>query len=216
MTPCVDLVMTVLPGEEGDIQWLYLDGGGNPTCGIGHLVATVEESLKLPWEVGSNQATRLEVAADFDSIKRAPKGHTAGFYQGLTVCRVALGWSLQDAAGRLEKEFLPPLREMMKAFDDIGNGDFNSYPVPAQAALLDMAYNMGIGVPGCPERPGKKKSSPPIPAVKATGLHGFGKMLTAVAMGEWGVAANECHRQGIQPSRNEWTKQKFLGCVSTT
>jgi GH24 family phage-related lysozyme (muramidase) len=65
--------------------------------------------------------------------------------------------------------------------------DWNSYPEPAQEALFDMAYNLGIS--------GLQKKFP--------------NMMAAVHAGQWDVAAAQCHRTGIGEPRNQRTAALF-------
>jgi lysozyme len=64
--------------------------------------------------------------------------------------------------------------------------NWNSYPEPAQEALFDMAFNLGLN-----------------------GLKKFPSMLAAVDAGEWETAAAECHRRGINEDRNQQTAALF-------
>src|SRR5205807_1406002 len=64
--------------------------------------------------------------------------------------------------------------------------NWETYPEPAQAALFDMAYNLGIG-----------------------GLKKFPHMLAAVDAADWDTAAKECHRNGIGDARNAETAALF-------
>jgi GH24 family phage-related lysozyme (muramidase) len=63
---------------------------------------------------------------------------------------------------------------------------WGTYPAPAQAALFDMAFNLGLG-----------------------GLKKFPHLLAAVDAGQWEVAAAQCHRQGISETRNQQTADLF-------
>jgi len=65
--------------------------------------------------------------------------------------------------------------------------NWSTYPAPAQAALFDMAFNLGLG-----------------------GLMKFHQLLAAVDGGQWSVAAAQCHRQGIAEIRNQQTAALFL------
>lgn len=63
------------------------------------------------------------------------------------------------------------------------------YPDSARLALIDMAFNLGV-----------------------EGLkHKFPKFMTAFLAKDWSICARECFRQGIQPERNDWTRQSFEG-----
>ena len=59
-------------------------------------------------------------------------------------------------------------------------------PPCVQAALFDMAFNLGIG-----------------------GLQKFKKLIAACDQAQWENAARECHRQGIGESRNLETATLF-------
>ena len=63
---------------------------------------------------------------------------------------------------------------------------WNTYPEPVQEALFDMAFNLGID-----------------------GLKKFHMLLAAVDRGDWETAAQQCHRMGIQESRNNATAALF-------
>jgi GH24 family phage-related lysozyme (muramidase) len=65
--------------------------------------------------------------------------------------------------------------------------NWHSYPGPAQEALFDMAFNLGLG-----------------------GLLKFPTLLKAVNEGDWATAAAQCHRRGIQNARNQATAALFL------
>jgi len=69
---------------------------------------------------------------------------------------------------------------------------WDALPASAKLALLDMAYNLGM-----------------------TGLlQDYPKLLHAIVTGDWKTAAAECHRNGLAPTRNEWTRQQFLAYIA--
>ncbi|HEY7392294.1 MAG TPA: hypothetical protein VH640_27495, partial [Bryobacteraceae bacterium] len=63
---------------------------------------------------------------------------------------------------------------------------WSTFPEPAQEALFDMAFNLGIA-----------------------GLHKFPKLLAGVNSQNWEIAAAECQRQGISEARNQETASLF-------
>ena len=63
-------------------------------------------------------------------------------------------------------------------------------PQGPRNAMIDMAFNLGIN-----------------------GLKKYTKFLAFMYAANWGMAAYECHRNGIQPSRNDWTRAQILGSV---
>src|SRR5690242_19096293 len=74
---------------EGAIPHLYLDSRGNPTCGVGFLVADEAALRRLPWSPDARAAE-----ADYQLVKVAPVGRTAEFYRQFCNAR------LSDAAMR--------------------------------------------------------------------------------------------------------------------
>ena len=77
----------------------------------------------------------------------------------------------------MQNEFLPNLRKVFPGFD--------SYPMPAQRAIVDMAYNMGVGKL---ER-------------------GFPTFVSLCRAGEFGKAAGESRRSSSREERNAATKE---------
>ncbi len=65
--------------------------------------------------------------------------------------------------------------------------DFNTYPEEACASIFDMAFNLRIG--------------------KLTSQ--FPSFCTAAKDKDWAKAAAQCHRLGIQDSRNTWTQAQL-------
>ena len=106
-------------------------------------------------------------------------GHTGGVQLGDRIT--------QDEAQRLLtldiQEHLRELRRRVPFFDGL--------PVPAQDALFDMAFNLGIG-----------------------GLLEYPHMLAALKARDWDTAAAQCHRRGIGEARNQYTADLFLSCNS--
>jgi GH24 family phage-related lysozyme (muramidase) len=168
-------VLARLEKFEGRIPHMYRCTGGEVTVGIGHAIHSAVDAAALTWESGAGDAS-----AGFAAVAAAPKGQVAKTYASLTTCR--MGDDAIDAltAADIDK-FTAQLRSSLPNFD--------TYPDPAQAALFDMAYNLGIG-----------------------GLKKFPHMLAAVDAGDWETAANESHRNGIQDARNAETAALFRQC----
>jgi len=91
----------------------------------------------------------------------------------------------------LKTEFIPGIRQFFTGFD--------SYPAPAQRALIDMAYNIGVGR-DAKVVDGKRR--------KASGLHAFTHLKAAAEGGDWGAAAKACHSSS-SVKRNAWRIQLF-------
>jgi len=157
---------------EGRVPHMYLCTGDEVTIGIGHAIATAADAAQLTWAVGADAAQ-----AGWQSVAAAQKGLVASSYAGLTTCRMNDAAIDQLAAADVDR-FTQSLAANFP--------NWNSYPAPAQAALFDMAYNLGIG-----------------------GLKKFHNMLAAVDAGQWETAAQQCHRMGIGDARNQETAALF-------
>ena len=166
---------------------MYVDTRGHVTTGIGHLLRDANAALALPWlhRATGAPATPAEIHAAFARVAAQPAGQHASRYQG--VSDLVLPPNLpRDLAGmRLEREFLPGIRRLCPGFD--------GYPQPAQRALVDMAYNLGVG-----------------------GLARFKNMLQACERGDFAAAAGECNRRTCRDDRNEATRELFLAAGHLT
>lgn len=158
---------------EGRIPYMYRCTGGEVTIGVGHAIQTVEEACGLAWD-------KPETAAeDYRRVAAAEPGKVAGAYESLSACRLPdeeITWLCGEDVDRREAQ-------LKREFPE-----WDAYPDPAQEALFDMAFNLGIG--------GLMKKFP--------------NMLAAVRRGDCAAAAAESHRKGIAESRNEETARLFL------
>jgi GH24 family phage-related lysozyme (muramidase) len=159
---------------EGSTSYMYRCSGGEVTVGVGHAIFDAAHAAQLPW-AGAPAPTLI--SADFAQVAAADKGLVATRYENLTQCRLSA-----EAVDAL-------LFSDIEAFEKnltVSLPAWKSYPEPAQQALFDMAYNLGVG-----------------------GLLKFHKMLAACASGEWEAAATECRRGGIADARNQETAALF-------
>ena len=104
---------------------------------------------------------------------------SALYYKWLSPLRLTMDVVQALVATRLTNEFLPGLLRLCPAFE--------SFPLPARRALVDMAYNLGVG-----------------------GLEKFPHLLAACNAGDWATAAAQCHRSTCRDTRNVWTAQMFV------
>jgi len=118
------------------------------------------------------------VQSDYQAVAAAPLGQAATAYQHLTKCRLGDA----DVEALVAADVAKFEAELASALPK-----WNSYPEPAQEALFDMAFNLGMA-----------------------GLMKFPAMLKAVNEGDWATAAAQCHRKGIQDARNQATAALFL------
>jgi GH24 family phage-related lysozyme (muramidase) len=171
------LVIPRLESFEGRVPYMYLCTGGKITIGIGHAIEAPADALPLTWSIAGRPATSSEIQGDYASVAAAQKGLTAKSYASLTQCRMGdadIDALISSDVAKFETSLAAALP------------NWNTYPAPAQAALFDMAFNLGLG-----------------------GLKKFPNMLAAVDAGQWDAAAAQCHRQGIADVRNQQTADLF-------
>ncbi len=173
---------TVIPrvqSFEGRVRYMYKCTGGEVTIGFGHAIENPADAPKLTLAIDGRPATDDEILADYASVAAVAKGPAATFFANRTQCRMADS----DIDALLAADVARFEALLADAFPD-----WNTYPEPAQEALFDMAYNLGIH-----------------------GLQNkFPSMMAAVHAGKWDVAAAQCHRQGIGETRNQQTAALFL------
>jgi len=172
-----------LIAHEGSTTWMYRDVIGYATVGVGNLIHDVDDACALPFVnvTAGRAATPDEVRKEFTRVMSQQRGMRADAYRASGLWpRIEL---TSDAVNvllvkRLTTEFLPGLAKLIPGFDGL--------PDPAQSALLDMAFNLGL-----------------------RGLERFGHMLAAVDQRDWREAARQCHRATCREERNAWTAAKF-------
>ena len=167
--------MARLEQFEGRFPYMYLCTGGKVTVGIGHAIPTAAAAALLSWATGGDAAQ-----AGWAAVAGAEKGLVASSYASLTACRMS-----DDAIDQLAANDVAAFTASLRA----NFPQWDTYPAPAQAALFDMAYNLGVA-----------------------GLKKFTSMLAAVNAGDWETAAQECHRMGIGDARNQETAALFRQC----
>jgi GH24 family phage-related lysozyme (muramidase) len=153
---------------------MYRCTGGEVTVGVGHAIPDAAHACLLSW-IDAPVADPVET--EFARVAAAEIGLPAVRYQGLSQHR--MNEQAIDALLAADVEaFSAALTERLPAW--------TRYPEPAQEALFDMAYNLGVG-----------------------GLLKFHKMLAACAAGDWETAAAQCRRAGIADERNNETAALF-------
>ena len=129
-----------LQSFEGCTTWLYCDVRGYVTVGIGNLVASPEACMALPFvrKKLDLHATDAEKTAGWRKVKAAyDKGKSAAYYKTVCDLRLDLDHVKALCARRIETEFVPGIKRVLHGFDD--------FPLPARRALVDLAYNLGVG-----------------------------------------------------------------------
>jgi lysozyme len=171
------LILSRLEKFEGRIHHMYVCTGGEVTIGIGHAIQSPGDAVQLSWTLDGRAALAEEIRADFAKVAAAPKGLAAGGYAALTRIRMADATIDVLAAADVDR-FAAGVAAALP--------NWARYPACVQAALFDMAFNLGVG-----------------------GLLKFKKLIAACDQGRWDAAAGECHRQGIGESRNQETAALF-------
>jgi len=196
-----DAVMAIVTGFEGDTEFMYRDtsDAGLITIGVGHQLgppsAPLPEIFQLKFVHDTHgAATRQDVQADIDALAKLPHGahYRAHYYKNPPTI---VGSGVKLTLPTAERRHL--LRQDLKYFVDRLRMEFyrfDSFPEPAQEALLDMAFNLGFERAKHPKHPG---------------LWGYPILLRAVRERRWTDAAAQCHRRGPSEGRNHWTELQF-------
>lgn len=173
-----------LKQHEGIKNHAYLDSKGILTIGIGNNVSKRENFMALnlintkdghtlsPTEK-ENLYTQI---MDDIALKKFSEGNYSQY-------------CLMDA--EIENKFNQQLEQSYHELER-KIPDFQTLPIPAQQALLDMQFNMG----------NYKFSETKWP-----------KLFSAIRNKDWEMAANDSHRRDIQKSRQNWTRNKFLDAI---
>ena len=180
---------------EGSIPHMYLDSRGFVTVGVGKMLPTPSAALlvKFVHRAGLKAATPAEVTAAYMSVRGSIANRPAASYRNLT--------DLDLAPGESDRLLNQELERAENGCRSLFAG-WSHFPLPAQLALLDMVYNMGEGraITQAERQAGRREH----------GLYQFHKLRASVAKEDWVAASRECHRGGIQKSRDTWTRDKFL------
>jgi GH24 family phage-related lysozyme (muramidase) len=170
---------------EGRTTFMYLDTGGNVTAGVGHEIPTVQDAEALPFDGGMG-AVAGTVARDWQTIRDAPAGRVAAFYEPLTTSRLS-----EQAIDGIFASDCNLVWTSARGFIQ----DFDNLPQPVQQAISDMILNIGA----------EKEHADYF------GPHS--KFGPAIERGDWVTAAKESARNGIPESRNQYTANLILSAM---
>ncbi|WP_138567681.1 pesticin C-terminus-like muramidase [Pseudoalteromonas phenolica] len=179
---------------EGEIAHLYLDSRGNPTIGVGFLMANAQQfcALNLVHKKSGKPASNCEKQAEYKKISKQETGYKASWYAQF--CELTLPSHETDKI--LHEHIAQFKQELSRVFNKQNGFDcqFEQMPLSAQYALLDMAFNLGT--------PHLAKNWP--------------KLHQAIKQQDWHCAAQECSRRHIQSERNAATEQLFKQASKTS
>ena len=202
--------LTRLEPFEGRVPWPYLDARGLVTTGVGYLLHDVDAMLAMPWHHLDDglPATPDEVRAEYFRVQAMPAGLGANHYKG----------ALRLLPADIDAEGVRRLRVFLAGLPGVFPG-YDGFPRPAQLALLDLAWNDGLGAPATATH-------------AATGLRGWTHLLAAcnAVPPNWanriddGTPAGACdpmcaaaqcrtanpNNNPDRQKRNDWRSQSFI------
>lgn len=169
-----------LKRSEGEVPYMYLDTEGLVTVGVGNMLRDVVAAQALPFvdRKTRKKATKDQIKTDYETVRKQTKGRLYTFYKPHTKLDLPQVDIDRLLNARID-EFLKLLKGKFPDFDD--------YPMDAQEALFDMAYNLGV----------------------AKLMREFTKFVKAVKDQDWETAAAQCKRGGISETRNRHTRELF-------
>lgn len=174
---------------EGRIPHMYLDTADPPqvTVGVGHMISAAE--IRLPAtnyrfeHFDGSPANQQEIKGNIAAVRAAPPGKAAGFYRNFTL----LTLPNTEIDRLLDADIQTRLEALRITFPR-----FDQWPEPAQEAVFDMAFNLGL----------------------AGLLQKFPNCTKHIRDQEWLLAARICHRMGISENRNQETRNLFLAAAT--
>jgi GH24 family phage-related lysozyme (muramidase) len=128
MTPELQkAVLANLEAHEGRKAWLYPDSKGNPTVGVGHLVATPQAALSLPFVLSESAvaATPAQIVYTWNYVKSRQLPYT----------QIILLEPAIDALALADLKGFEPI--VQRTFPEQG------LPLPVLVGLWDMVFNLG-------------------------------------------------------------------------
>lgn len=181
-----DSLRKLLASNEGRVSWMYLDTRRNVTIGVGHLIPDLNHALSLPFVLKRVPTTRAlpdTIRNDWYNVKSEPAGKSAAYYGIATVTAL----TDSDIDSILASDVSLIQLGLITEFPS-----WDTFPPPAQTALTDMAFNLGV--------------------------HGlvnkFPRLAAAVRVCDWGVCAVESKRGGISDARNDSTRDAFYAALA--
>lgn len=183
LPPDVDYISD-LKKFEGCCTWLYLDTRGLVTTGIGNLVKTPEDAVRIAMlKPDGTLATDGEKRVAWAQVHALPPAKPASFYRKNGPQLVVPMAEVDRLVGtRLRDEFIPGIKKHLPEFDEFPNGP--------KRGLVDIVYNCGVG-----------------------GFAKFSHMIASCKKRDWRAAALTCSRSTSRQERNDWTRDQFLSAT---
>lgn len=187
-----DELKTKIAKFEGIKPSPYTDSKHILTIGVGNNVSKLKDfvALDLTNTKTGEKLTINEKAALYDKISAEIQAKTFN-EKNYTDFQIPVGPMYEKFDSQLNQSF----NELEKKFPD-----FDTFPVTAQQALLDMQFNIGdAGFQPTPTKIGDRVYS------------GWPKLFDAVDKQDWQIAAKEGYeRKDVQQDRKDWTRNQFM------
>lgn len=172
---------------EGVVPHMYLDTKGNVTVGVGRMLPNAASACALPFvKLGLGgtlqRATADEITEDFDRVKAMQPGMLAVRYEWAGSCVLP-----EEAVDSLLRSVLQETDAQLPSVFP----KYSTWPAPAKLAVLDMAYNLGMG-----------------------GLRTYHQLIRALTLNppRFDLAEGMCGRDVHESAfvrRNAWTEYQF-------
>jgi GH24 family phage-related lysozyme (muramidase) len=121
---------------EGKVSHMYLDSKGLVTVGVGHLLKDLASAQKLNFKKSNNMlASKGEIKADYDAVKKQSKNRIASFYKKHVVLKL-LDVDMNALTNKHIDSFEGELKRIFS--------DFSTYPTEVKFALFDLIFNVGM------------------------------------------------------------------------
>ncbi|WP_201581123.1 hypothetical protein [Psychrobacter glacincola] len=172
--------------EEGFYNHMYLDSAEPKslvTVGYGKMLSSADEATKYSFYFGNLSATDAQIKQAWRTVYNLVQGRNnnrASYFESLTTIRM----TEEDAKAITLAHIQGNLDSAREAFSE-----FDNYPVPAQEAILDMAYNLGIS---------------------STGISKFPSFNRHLKNKDFASAATESNRPQLRNSRNVHVRELLL------
>lgn len=123
---------------EGRVSHLYLDTNGYVTCGVGFMLPTSQQALPLMWRwrdpERSGEPQAGDITEEYARVQKARPAMSASAYKPLTAMDLNDG-DINQLFQRTADKMIVRLMSIFPEYSD--------WPMPAQLAVLDMAWNLG-------------------------------------------------------------------------
>lgn len=173
---------------EGYVDYMYLDTSekndkSKVTVGYGIMISSESAAAKIQFHINGKPATQSQIKQAWNQVYKSVSGingykHT--YFKSMTTVRIT-----QEVAKDLTMNHIKnDLSKAQRAFPG-----FDTYPIPAQEAILDLAYNIGF---------------------EKEGIDGFHNFNRHIKNRDFASAAAESNRYQLADSRNKHVKDLLL------